>query len=86
MLGGNLLFKCGDAVAGLGLSGSHALFGGVNHGLDVDQVPEGVRDTGQHPVFKLLSADGLGVGTDVSVEVVEGQLLAAVRAAVAVLP
>nr|WP_040449360.1 hypothetical protein [Hoeflea phototrophica] len=84
--GGNLLFKRGDAVAGLCLSRSYAFLGGGNHGLDVDQVPERVRDTSQHPVFQLLPADGLGVGTDASVKVIERQLLASVRAAVAIFP
>ena len=67
------------------LAGSHALFGGRYHGLDVDHVPERVRGAGQHPVFKLLPANGLGVGTDASVKVGERQLLATLRAAVTVL-
>lgn len=55
---------------GLCLSGSHALFGGSNYGLDIEQVPTSIRDTGQYPVFELLPADGLAVGADASVKVV----------------
>ena len=82
----DLLLQGRDAVPRLRLSGCQALFGRSDDGLDIDQVPEGVRDAGQDPVFKLLTADGLGVGTDASVKVIERQLLAAVRAAVAILP
>ncbi|MCY0148545.1 hypothetical protein OEG84_13255 [Hoeflea sp. G2-23] len=86
LLCNDLLFECRDAGPRLRLSGCQALFGGSYDGLDIDQIPEGIGDTGQHTVFKFLPADRLGIGADASVEAVEGQLLAAVCAAVAILP
>ncbi len=59
LLRGDLVFQSGDVDPCLGVPSSQTLPRGGDDGLNVDQVPKRVRDTGQHAVFKFLPADCL---------------------------